>query len=117
VLGDVGEPQPVRGGGGELAVDQVTGRLRVWVAHRAAAASSHVQATDAGLAHEPGHPLLVHDQAEPESQFSVHPRGPVRFSRLLVNFGDAFEQQFVLVLPRRGRPVTPFVVPGPGYTQ
>ena len=59
---------------GELAVDQVAGWFRVRVTHGAAAASAHVQTADAGLAHEPGDPLLVHHQPQAEGQLGMHPR-------------------------------------------
>jgi hypothetical protein len=58
----------------ELAVDQVDGRLRAWVAHGAAAPSPPVEALDPGVAHQPGDPLDVHRHAEPEHELGMHPR-------------------------------------------
>jgi hypothetical protein len=44
MFGDVGDPQPVRGVDGELAVDQVVARLGGRVADRAALSSAPVEA-------------------------------------------------------------------------
>src|SRR5882757_2341908 len=46
VFGDVGQPEPVRCGDGELSVDQVRGGLRVRVADGAATPPPSVQALD-----------------------------------------------------------------------
>ena len=94
-------------------LDRTAGR----VAHGAATTTPHVQAADAGLTHEPGHPLLVHHQPQAQCQFGMHPRRPVGFSRLLVDFGDAFEQQCVVLVAGRRRTVVPFVITGPGHAE
>src|SRR5918998_1709286 len=77
VLGDVGDPQPVRLGDGEVAVDQVRGGLCVRVAEGAAAASPPVEALDPGVAHQPGDPLEVDWKPETEGQLGVHARGAI----------------------------------------
>ena len=59
--------------------------LRVRVADGAAAASAPVQALDPGLAHQPGDPLEVDRQPQPERQLGVHPRRTVGAARLLVD--------------------------------
>jgi hypothetical protein len=57
VLGDVHDPQAVLVGGGEVALHQVVGRLGIGVPAGAAPALAPVDSDDAGLAHEPFHPL------------------------------------------------------------
>ena len=57
VLGDIGNPQPIRLGDGEIAVDQIRAGCCVWVADGTATASAPVEALDAGLTHQPGNPL------------------------------------------------------------
>ena len=69
----------------------------VRVAHGAAVASAPVEALDPGLAHQPGDPLVVDRQPEPEGQLGVHPRRAVGAARLGVDVVDVFEQQLVLL--------------------
>jgi hypothetical protein len=89
MLGNVGQPQPVWPGDGELPVDQVFrgGRRRL-----AAAVSAPVEALQAGLAHEPGDPLVVHRQAQTERQLGVHPRPPVGATRVSMDLLNMLEQ-------------------------
>ena len=75
VLGDVGDPQPVRGVDGELPVDQVELGCGGRVADGAAAASAPVEALDAGLAHQPGDPLAVDRQAQARASARRAPAG------------------------------------------
>jgi hypothetical protein len=110
MLGDIGNPQNVRGVGGEPAVDQVRAGRGVRVTDRAAMAAAPVEALDPGLPHQPGDPLEVHRQSQAEHELGVHPRGTVRAARLLVNLLDMFEQQRILLRPRRVQPRQPFVV-------
>jgi hypothetical protein len=70
---DNGDPQLVRPVGGEIPVDQVAAGLGVRVADGAATASAPGQALDAGGAHQPGDPLEVHRQPEPEGELGVDP--------------------------------------------
>ena len=101
MLGDVGEPELVGAVDGELAVDQVGIGVRGGVADGAAVASAPVEALDAGLAHQPGDPLVVDRQAEPQGQLGVDPRPAVGAAGLFVNLLDVFEQQLVLLDPGR----------------
>ena len=117
MLGDVSDPQPVRGVDGELPVDQVGAGLGVRVAHRAAVPSAPVEALDPGLAHQPGDPLEVHRQTQPEGQLGVHPRGSIGASRLGMNVSDVLEQQCVLLTSWRVEPGYPFVVARPRHVQ
>lgn len=66
VLGDVGDPQPVQGIDGELAVDQVWAGIRVRVMDCGPRAAAPVEALDAGLAHEWFDPFAVDRQPEPQ---------------------------------------------------
>ncbi|MDT7595130.1 MAG: hypothetical protein QOJ06_676 [Pseudonocardiales bacterium] len=74
VFGDIGNPQPVWRGDGEVAVDQIGAGCRVRGADRAAATSTPVEALDAALAHHSGDPFEVHRQPQPERQLSMDPR-------------------------------------------
>jgi hypothetical protein len=74
VFGDIGNPQPVWLGDGEVAVDQIRAGCRVRVTDRAAATSTPVEALDAGLAHHSGDPFEVHRQPQPERQLGMDPR-------------------------------------------
>ncbi|GAA0969568.1 hypothetical protein GCM10009550_76400 [Actinocorallia libanotica] len=70
VFGDVGDPQNVGRVGVEAAVDQVV--LGGRAARGSFAAAAPVDALEAGLSHEPLHPLAVHRLAQPERQLGVH---------------------------------------------
>lgn len=74
MLGDVGEPDPVRRVGAELPLDQVVmgGRVRA-VALLAAVADP----VDAGAAHQPCHAFAPDAQAQAHAQFGMHPRCPI----------------------------------------
>jgi hypothetical protein len=82
-----------------------------------ASGSPPVEALDAGLAHQAGHPLEVHRQAQPEHQLGVHPRRPVCLPRFLMDLSDLLEQHFVLLGARRFRPRQPLVIAGAGHAQ
>jgi hypothetical protein len=73
-------------------------------------ASSPVEALDAGLAHQPGDPLVVDRQPEPKGQLGVDPRPPVGAAGLFVNLLDVLEQQLVLLVPGGLHPGDEFVV-------
>jgi hypothetical protein len=117
MLGDIDDPQPVRGIDPELPVDQVRTGLRFRVAHRAAVASTPVEALDARLAHQPGNPLEVHRQTQSEHEFGVYPRRAVGPARLLVNPSNLLEQQFVLMTSRRVQSRSPLVIARPRHIQ
>jgi hypothetical protein len=117
VLGDIGDPQHVRGVDGELAVDQVGAGLGVRVPDRAAVASAPVEALDPSLAHQPSDPLEVHRQAQPEGRFGVDARRAVGAARLFVDPADLFQQQLVLLTSRRVEPSQPLVVARPRHSQ
>jgi hypothetical protein len=85
MLGDVGEPQPIRPLDAELPVDQVLAGPTGRVTHRAATASPPVEALDAHGAHQPGDPLAVHRPSEPEAQLDMHPSPAVDALGLGVN--------------------------------
>ena len=61
-------------GGGEVALHQVVAGLGVGVAAGTAPAFAPVDPGDAGLAHEPLHPLAGAAQALAEAQLGVDPR-------------------------------------------
>jgi hypothetical protein len=97
MFGDVGDPQHVRAGGGEAPVDQIRGRSGVRVTHRATAAPAPVEALDAGLAHQPGDPLLVGGPAQFHRQLGVHPRRTVP-ARPAIRLG----RSAIFIWPRPG---------------
>jgi hypothetical protein len=114
VFGDVGQPQAVRCGDGELPVDQVVLGRR---AGRAAVVSAPVEALQAGVAHQPADSFVVDRQTETEGEFGVHPRPPVGPAGVLVDGDDLFRQQRVLLLPGRCGSAPPVVVARPGHAQ
>jgi hypothetical protein len=112
MLGDVGQPQPVRAVDGELAVHQVVLGRR---AGRATAGSAPVEALDTGLAHEPGNPLVVDRQAQPEHELGMDPWPPVRLAGIVVDLLDEFQQQRILLLADRRWATKPVVVARPRH--
>src|SRR5439155_5667767 len=88
------------------------------VADGAAATPPLVDALDTGGAHESGDALEVDRQPEPHGQLGVRAWRPVRLHvRIRVDFLDVLEKQFVLLFPRRRRPVFPFVISGSGHAK
>ena len=77
VLGHVHDPQPVRLGRVEVALHQVFGRRGLRITPGAASVVATVDALDAGLGHEPGHPLARAALALAQDQLGVDPRGPI----------------------------------------
>ena len=74
VFGDVHHPQPIWPVGIERPVDEIVGRHRSKVAAGAATPATSIDPADAGLAHEPLDAFARAAPAEPETQFSMHPR-------------------------------------------
>ena len=74
MLGDVGEPDPIRAFGGEPPLDQVVMGGRVRAMPLLAAVADPV---DAGAAHQTCHPFTPDAQAQAHAQFSMHPRCPI----------------------------------------
>ena len=114
VFGDVGQPQPVDAGRGEVALHQVVLGGRPG---RAAAVSSPVQALDPRLAQEPGDPLGVEGPAPAQREFGVDPGPAGGFPGFFVDLLKVFEQQRVHLIPGRGRPPEPRVVARPRHPQ
>ena len=73
VLGDVGDVEPVRRRGPEVALDQVLGRGRGLVAAGAAAQPPAVHALQAGAAHQALHPAVADLQPLAKDELGVHP--------------------------------------------
>jgi len=72
---EVADPEPVRLRAGEVAVDEVRGRVSLRVAdRRARPAATAVGAADAELAHQPCDTLLADPDAVDELQLRVDPR-------------------------------------------
>jgi hypothetical protein len=114
VLGDVGDPQPVRSGGLELADDQIIGRDGVAVASCAALAAPAGDALELGVAHEALHPLAADADVLAEAELGVHPRAAIGATGLAVNLADGLDQLGVLASPlaRVGLPLPPLIEPG-----
>jgi hypothetical protein len=89
VLGDVGEPKPIRCFYGELAPDQVVLGRRPGLA---APVAAPVEALHAGGPHEPGHAFVVDLPAQTQRELGVHARPAVRFPGIGVDRDDAFRQ-------------------------
>jgi hypothetical protein len=115
VLGDVGDPQPVRGVGDEPALHQVGVHGR-----RRAGPVPFAPVTDPGqarAAHQPGDPLAPARQPQAEPELGVHPRRPVRAAGGGMDRGDGAAQLLVGHGPSAGRPAEPVVVARAGDLQ
>jgi hypothetical protein len=85
VLGDIGHPQLVRSGAGELAVDQVGGDLvRLGVAPFGSAGHSG----EPGAAHQHRHRAVADHDPAAKPQLSVHPASTIGSTDRLVDLDD-----------------------------
>ena len=104
-VGDVGDPEPIRAGGGEVAIDEVRaparGRIRFGGAPWLAAAFG---AADAVGAHQALHGAARDRLARPVKR-DPHPPGSVGVVVGLVDLSDPAEQPLVLDGPRERQPV------------
>lgn len=74
VLGDVGDPEPVRAVGGEPPVDQVRRRLCRGIPDGAAAPATSMDALQTGRAHQPLDAFAAAADTTLEAQLSVDAR-------------------------------------------
>ena len=72
LLGDVGNPEPIRRVRPEVAFHQIGRRHRTEVAACESPSSTAVHALDPGLAHEPGDPFAAAADVVIEPQLDVH---------------------------------------------
>lgn len=100
-VGDIGDPQPVRCGGGELPLDQVRrGRGSCGLAARLAA-SPAVGALNAGQAHQSRHRLAV-PPVTTVVEFGGEPAGAVDASVLRPGLPGDLDALFVVAFPVSG---------------
>jgi hypothetical protein len=104
-VGDVADPSGVRPGGGEVAAQQVRGGLRGRIAAGGGVPAAQVAPDESVLAHEPLHPLVVHDAAL-RAQLHGDPRGPVGGVGVGVDLADLFDSRSSW-MARAARPVAP----------
>jgi hypothetical protein len=95
-VGDVGDPQPVRGGRQERAVDEVLADPNARDADGGPATLRRPQAGQAGLAHKTLDALAADPLAVGEHKFGMDPGRSVDLAVGLVDLADALEQAFVL---------------------
>ena len=100
VLGDVGDPQPVRGVSGELTLDQVLEHRRGAVSVAPPAPVDPLQAVQA---HQPLDPLPAASELPAQGELGVHPSHPVGAAGGAVDVDDRVEQVGVGQVPPRGR--------------
>ena len=90
VLGDVGDPQPVRIVAVEVAVDEVA---HCWHVVLRSTPSRAWQALQAGSTHQNLHRVVTDADPLPEGQFGVNTAGPVGARRRNVDLGDHLGSQ------------------------
>jgi len=101
VLGDVGDPQPVRALGDEAAVDQVRpGRSR----GPGPAPPATVNPLEPDQFHAAPDPFAAHPAALALAQLGVDPAYPVGLARGGVDRGDGVGQLRVIAITDAGRP-------------
>jgi hypothetical protein len=91
-VGDVGDPEHVRGDGAKAALDEVIGDLDAGHPDRGAPSLSCDQPGDLGRPHEPLYALARHGDAVTESQLGLHPPRSVDLPVLSVDLLDALDQ-------------------------
>ena len=107
---EVADPEPVRLGAGEVAVDEVRRRVSLRIAdRRLEAAAASVGAADAELPHQPSDALLADLDAIAEAQLGVDPRCTVDLLGLAVDLPDPLAELAVGELPGARRTALPGV--------
>jgi hypothetical protein len=106
---DVGDPQAVRRGGQEGAIDEVLADADAWHPDRRPAALSGHEPGQAGLAHEALDALFADANAVDHGQLGVDARRPVDLPVVFVDLTDALQQPLVLALAGRRLALCPGV--------
>ena len=115
-VGDISDPQPVRGLGLEATLDQVRRGAGLEVTTCGARPLATTHPGQACLTHHPSDPLAAHRRAL-SGQLRVNPRRPVRPTAAFVNRSHARAQRLVRGLARRALTGAPRVVPARGDTE
>lgn len=109
-VGDIRYPEPVRGSGGKVTVDQVGSRARLSISPRRDRATTPMTGSDkASLAHQPGYafarvPLALF------AQVGVDAWRAISLVRAEMDGADSLEQGCVRCPTRRGLPASPGIV-------
>lgn len=106
---DVSHPELIRGSDGNVAPDEIGGRLTGGIALGGRHELPAAHALQAGGTHEPRHALAPHGRAC-RAQLRVHPRGPLRAPRLAVDRVHARGEHDIRRRSRRQRPALRLVV-------
>ena len=91
-VGDVGDPERVRAGGVEHALDEVRRGRGASVLHRRARRTSAMDTLQAVLAHEPGH-ALARATGAVVPQLGMDPRHAIGATTPLMDVPDPFGQR------------------------
>ena len=108
VLGDVGEPHPVRLLGAEPSLHQIDMSRRRWLP--ATAFALVADALQTGQPHQSGDAFAADPHPEAETQLGMNARRAIGAARLVVDPGDRLRQLLIGECPHRRRPVQPVVV-------
>src|SRR5579862_657145 len=108
---DVGDPEPVRGGRDEVALDQVVGDPDAWHPDGRAPVALRDEARDLLAPHQPLDPL-AHDAHLAVTKRPMHAPGAVGLAALSVDLLDPLEQRGVGQLAIRRRASLPGVEAG-----
>ena len=108
VLGDVGQPQPVRLGPGEVPVDEILGG---WCVRDLAVLGPARQACQSEAPHHQLHRAAGHDRLAAQHQLGVNPAGPVGLAGLGVYLADHLSDHGVTDRPSRRLATPPHVEP------
>jgi hypothetical protein len=117
LLGDIGDPQPVRCWWGEVALDQVRCWGGLWVAAGQPAQPAPMAALEASSAHQSGHAFAAHVQVQTKPQLGVHTRGAIGPAAAGMDLADLVSERLVSHGPLRQRPARPGVIARACHTQ
>jgi hypothetical protein len=92
LLGDVGHPQPIRRGRGEVALDQVGCRRGQGISSGQPGSSTAVHALQPMLAHEPGDPFPPDVDAQPQPQLGMDAWGAIDPTAARMDLADLLSQ-------------------------
>ena len=116
-VGDVSDPEHVRAGPVEVALDKVGGRGDPRDPDRRLEPLAGPDARDTGGFHQPGDPLARDPDLVLDPQLRVDPRDPVHAAALLMDQLDLLDQPSVSQRPVRRRPALPIVKASPAHIE
>ena len=114
MLGDVGEPNPIRPISGELSLHKI---IMCCGAGAVPALMPMAHAVNIGCPHQGCHAFTANAKPQAHAQLRVNPGSPIRATGILVDLHDQPGQLLILNCPSRGLALDRLVIRRRGHLQ